>query len=129
MQVIKDNKSLAQAIAHLENVKRSEGYLLKEHFNFTVHSLNPINIVKEKFNQTIHAPGFKGKILSSVFGIASGYFTNSLLVGGSTNPIKKIIGTFIQNKIANLSQDVDTEELKEKGITLLSDTLQKLKIK
>lgn len=128
MQVIKDNKSLAEAIAHFESVKKSEGNLLKEHFKFTIHSLNPINIVKEKFNETIHAPGIKGKILSSIFGIATGYFTNNLIVGSSSNPLKKIVGSFVQNKVASLST-LNTDDVKDKSISFLSDTLQKLKIK
>lgn len=127
MQVIKDNKSLAQAIAHLENVKKSEANLLKEHFNFTVYSLNPVNVVKEKFNEVLHTPGIKGKIYNTVFGLATGYFTNNLIVGSSSNPIKKMIGSFVQNKVATMS--VDTEEVKEKSLSFLTDTLQKLKIK
>ena len=49
MQLIKDNKSLAQAISSLENAKKSQKNLLKEHFVYTIDSLNPINVVKEKF--------------------------------------------------------------------------------
>ena len=48
MQVIKDNKSLTAAIAELENVKKCEGILLRKHFEFTVHSLNPIKKKKKK---------------------------------------------------------------------------------
>lgn len=127
MQVIKDNKSLAEAIARLENVKKSQANLLKEHFDFTVYSLNPVNMVKEKINDAIHAPGLKGKIFSSAFSLATGYFTNNLIVGASANPIKKLVASFVQNKVANLS--LDTEDLKDKGISLVSDTLKKLKIK
>ena len=47
MQVIKNNKSLAEAIAQLELQKQTEEELLKEHFLYTVDSLNPLNIIKE----------------------------------------------------------------------------------
>ncbi|WP_395066873.1 hypothetical protein [Flavobacterium sp.] len=127
MQVIKDNRSLAKAIADLENVKKSEANLLKEHFNFTVDSLNPINMVKEKFNETFNSPDLKGKIFSTLFSVGTGLLTNNLIVGSSLNPIKKIAANLIQNQIVSLSQNTDA--IKEKGVTFLQDTLQKLKIK
>lgn len=128
MQVIKDNKSLAAAIAELENIKKAEGILLRKHFEFTVHSLNPINMVKEKFNETINSPDLKGKILGTAFSLASGYFTNSLIVGSSANPLKRMLASFVQNKVSSLSS-VNTDEVKEKSISFLSNSLQKLKIK
>jgi hypothetical protein len=126
MQLIKDNKSLAQAIANLENIKKSETNLLKEHFVYTIDSLNPINIVKEKFNETINSPDLKGKFLSSLFSIGTGLVANNLIVGNSLNLIRKIAANLVQNQLSSLNPDTDF--LKEKGISLLKGTLQKLKI-
>lgn len=130
MQIIKDNKSLAKAIADLENIKKSEKNLLKEHFDFTIYSLNPLNIIKEKFNNAINEPGLKGKIFKSVAGLATGYFANNVLIGSSNNPLVKIASSFVQSKISNLSLDtVDIKDVKQYGLTFLSDSLQRLKIK
>lgn len=127
MQVIKDNKSLAQAIANLENIKKSETNLLKEHFIYTIDRLNPINIAKEKFNETFNSPDLKGKIFTSLFSIGTGLVANNLIAGNSLNPVRKIAANLIQNQLSSLT--IDTDSLKEKGISILKDTLQKLKIK
>lgn len=127
MQTINNNKSLAQAIAHLENVKKSELNLLKEHYNFTVHSLNPINMVKEQFNTALHSPNLKGKILNTLFTIGTGLLTNNLIVGSSLNPFKKIVANVVQNKILSLAEN--TTDIKGKSTSFLIKNLQKLKIK
>jgi hypothetical protein len=50
MQAINNNKSLADAITALQNQQYSELNLLKSHLDYTLDSLNPINILKEKFS-------------------------------------------------------------------------------
>ena len=127
MQVIKDNKTLAEAIANLERQKKSEGNLLKEHFNFTVHSLNPVNIIKEKFNDVVNEPGITGKILKTAIGFASGYFSNKFLFGSLNNPVAKMVTSIVESKLSNLP--FDTTKLKDQGVSILSKTLQKLKFK
>lgn len=130
MQTIKNNKSLAAAIAHLENVKASEANLLNEHFKFTVHSLNPVNIIKEKFNDTIHAPGFKGMVFKNLFKVATGLATSNLVGGIGGGPIKKMIGSVLQTEVLSLVNNAaETKDLKDKGISFLQSTLQKMKIK
>ena len=127
MQTIKDNKSLAEAIAHLENVQKSEGNLLKEHFKFTVHSLNPMNIIKEKFNETISSPTLKGDIVQGAIGLATGFLTNRFLLGPSTGVLKNIAGTLVQKGLSTIN--VKPKKIKESGISLLKNVLDKMKIK
>jgi hypothetical protein len=126
MQLIKDNKSLAQAIASLENAKKSQKNLLKEHFVYTIDSLNPINVVKEKFLETFNSNDLKGNFFSGLLSIGSGLVANNLIVGNSLNPIRKIVANLVQNQLSSLNPD--TDYLKENGISLLKGTLQKLKI-
>ena len=90
MQVIKDNISLSQAIAHLENVKKSELNLLKEHFHFTTYSLNPVNIVKDEIKNIFTSPTLKSDIATNIIGIGSNF-----IKGSGLNPIKNILGNQI----------------------------------
>lgn len=136
MQTIKNNKTLTAAIQHLENVKQSEANLLKEHFYFTVDSLNPVNIVKEKFNDTINAPGFKGMIFKNLFKVATGLATSNIVGGLTGGPIKKMIGSVLQTQVLSLvdkatdtADSTNIVDVKEKGFSFLRNTLQKMKIK
>lgn len=126
MQTITNTKTLTAAIKQLEGVKRAEGNLLKEHFQFTIDSLNPINIVKEKINHAFHSDGMATKLIGSGLGIATSMLTGTIIGGSGNNPIRKLLATAIHGKIISLS---NSEEIKDKGISWLSNALQKIKIK
>ena len=126
MQVIKDNKSLAAAIAQMENIQKSEGHLLKEHFKFTIDSLNPMNIIKEKFNETISAPGLKSELIQGALGLATGFLTNRFLLGPSAGIVKNIAGTLVQKGLSKIN--VNPKNIKESGISFLKNVLKKMKI-
>ncbi len=128
MQAIKDNKSLAEAIAHLEAVRKSEGNLLHEHFKYTVHELNPINIVKEKFNSLFTSPTLRNEAVQAGIGLAGGLLTNKLIVGASGGFIRKALGMVAQAGITKMTIK-DPEAIKESGASLLQSWLTKLKIK
>lgn len=128
MQVIKDNKSLSEAIVFYQNKKKSEEGLLKHHFDFTVESLNPINIIKDKINNTIQTPGIKGKIVSTLFSIGTSIFTKNLILGNSLNPFKRMAVNLIQSQVSKLVDNPPTD-IKDKSISFLQENLQKLKIK
>lgn len=128
MQVIKDRQSLAAAIAHLENVHASEENLLKEHFKFTIHNLNPVNIIKDKISETFSAPIFKNEIVKGSLGIATGLLTNGLIVGSSHSLVKKVISSLVQTGISKVSLN-NPEAIKNTGISILKNVLTKMKIK
>ena len=128
MQAIKDNKTLAEAIAFYENKKKSELGLIRQHFDFTVDSLNPLNIIKEKIATAINAPGIKGKLFNTLFTIGTGMIGNNFLVGKSLNPIKKIAINLLQSQVTKLV-DNPPVNIKDKSISFIQEALQKLKIK
>lgn len=107
MQTIKDDRSLAHAIRTMENDRRSELDLLKRHFDYTIESLNPINIIKEKFtntvssfSDTVSSPSFKSKALKFAIGLASGFLTKKLVMGPSGGIIKNLLGTALQATVS-----------------------------
>ncbi|MBC7523578.1 MAG: hypothetical protein H7239_03980 [Flavobacterium sp.] len=121
MQTIKDNKTLAEAIAHLENVKKSELNLLKEHFHYTVHSLNPINIVKDKISDVFTSPTLKSDIATGIIAVGS-----TFIKGSGLNPIKNIVASLFKAQASKVVDNAD--EIKNNGLNFLQNSLQKLKI-
>ncbi len=128
MQTITNNKTLCEAIAQLESVKASQLSLLKHHYKFTVDSLNPINIIKEKINETFTSPNLKSNLFKTGLGIVTGLLTNKFIVGPSGGIVKKIVGGLVQNNLSKLTT-VDPEEMKESGKSFLKNVLSKMKIK
>ncbi|MES2543254.1 MAG: hypothetical protein V4548_00090 [Bacteroidota bacterium] len=128
MQTITNNKTLCEAIAQLESVKASQLSLLKHHYKFTVDSLNPINIIKEKINETFTSPNLKSNLFKTGLGIVTGLLTNKFIVGPSGGIVKKIVGGLVQSNLSKLTT-VDPEEMKESGKSFLKNVLSKMKIK
>lgn len=127
MQVIKDNKSLVNAIAHLENVQKSEANLLKQHFEFTIQSLNPINIVKEKIKETFSSPTLKSEIIKGSLTLATGLLTNNLIMGSNGNFAQKIVASLVQTGLSKLPL-IDPQSIKKSGFSFLQNVLAKMKI-
>ena len=128
MQVIKNQQSLAEAIIALENKQRFEENLLKAHFKHTLSSLNPVNIIKDKFKETFSAPAFKNKMVQGTLGIATGLLTNSILTGPAGNFLNNVLANLLQTGISKITT-YPRQSLKNSGISLLKTVLTKMKIK
>lgn len=127
MQVIKDDASLAEAIRLLENRRISQEDSLKEHWELTLTNLNPITLLKDGIKDTFSSPDFKSTLLKGAIGLATGFFTKKLIVGSSHSAIKAIIGTIAQTGATSLAFQ-NTEDIKSKGVSFLSNMLKKIKI-
>ena len=101
MQKIKTVADLKTAIQQLEYKQANQLLSLKEQFHATHESLKPWNVFKNTFKEFTSSPDFKGTILSTTIGLATGYLSKSLVVGASHNPIKKLIGSFLQLAVTN----------------------------
>lgn len=129
---VRDNKSLNEAILFLENKRQSDLYLLKEHFEFTKEQLNPINIIKEEFNDAISSPNLKGKVIKGAVGILSGFLAKKFVIGSGAGMVGKLAGTALQTGVTGLILKNVPENMgsvKDSGISLLQKGLNKLKIK
>jgi len=140
---VKDNKTLNEAIAFLENQQRSDAYLLKEHFEFTKQELNPVNIVKDKIQDVkesiqgaISSPSLKGKLIKSGLGLASGFLAKRFLIGSGGGIVSKLAGTALQTGVSTLLmkapdslENINVDKVKYDGISMLQKGLSKLKIK
>ena len=101
MKKINESEMLQEAIQILKEKKAFELVQLKEQYHVTYENLQPVNLIKNAFGQLTTSTEFKGNILNSIIGIASGYLTKKVLLGSTHNPIKKVLGTILQFAITN----------------------------
>jgi len=127
-QVIKNNKSLAEAITYFENVQKSHANLLQHQFEYTLENLNPLELIKEKIRGIFSAPILKNDAVKAAIGIGAGLLTNTLIVGASGGLVRKIMGSLLQSRISKLIHS-EPKEIKQSGITLLQSALSRIKIK
>ncbi len=127
MQVIKNQQSLAEAIVALENRQRFEENLLKTHFKQTLSSLNPVNIIKDKFKETFSAPIFNNKMVQGTLGLATGLLTNSIIASSSGNLLNNVLANLLQTGISKI-RTYPMSSLKNSGISFLKKVLIKMKI-
>ena len=128
MQIIKSDKTLAEAIAKLQNQRNSELNLLKSHFDYTVYNLNPINILKEKFSFFDKSPVQKSETIKEIVKIGTNLIGSKLIFGGRLNPLNIILPTLIQKSVnAVLTKNPEITEFSSKKF--LKNVLTKMKIK
>lgn len=121
--IINNDISLSQAIKKLEAKKQSEKNLLIAHFEYTKQQLNPLNIIKEKFNHTVHSGEVEDKIITAAIGVISGFATKKLFFGKSTNPVVGLLLSGLQTKLFTAAKE--SKIVKEKGIPIALDFLKK----
>jgi hypothetical protein len=102
MQAIKTAADMKIAIRELEYRQLTEWTLLKEEVNNTCESLKPSNLIKDTFRELTSSPDFKENILGATAGIAAGGLSRALLVGGTHNPFKKLLGALLQLGVTSL---------------------------
>ena len=101
MKKQQETEIIKEAIVILKLKQAEDLIQLKNQYNLTYESLQPVNLIKNVFAQLITSTEFKGNILNSAIGIASGYVTKKVLLGSTHNPIKKVLGTILQFVITN----------------------------
>lgn len=99
MKSLKENLELR--ILSLENQQKEDILLFKEDIHQIVSQLNPLNIVKNAFdNDNNRSEGLGNTILSDIIGISMGYISKKLMFGATNNPFKKLFGTMLQFAVA-----------------------------
>lgn len=125
MQKISNSKELKAAISALETQKAEQLVLLKAEANVVLESLKPENIVKNALHKALDSANIKGNIIDGVLGLAVGFLSKKMLVGGeSSNPLKNALGSLIQLGITNLVSK-NADDIKSAGKSLLSGLFSK----
>jgi hypothetical protein len=101
MKKISPTVQLSEAILLLEADHAIKGQILKDQFLVTYESLKPINLIKSTLKEIATSPIIGDNVLGSIMGLATGYLSKKIVVGGSANPFRKLFGTLLQFGIAN----------------------------
>lgn len=118
MKTKNETESLNELIRATEKKSAYELVLLKEQFHGTYESLKPINLIKSLFHDVTRSPEIKNDFVSNAIGLGTGILSKKLLMGGTHNPIKRMLGTVLEFAIANLVS-THTDDIKNIGGNLM----------
>lgn len=124
MGTITNITELNAAILLLENKQAQEAILLKEQFNLTYESIKPINFIRSTFKELVTAPDFKEDLLNTSISLAAGYFSKKLAVGSTNNPLKQILGSFLQMGVTSVVSK-NADDIRTKFMDILSVVFEK----
>lgn len=118
MKNITSIDELRDSIFLLEIKQANDWRLLKEEFHTTYENLKPINIIKNKFKDLASTPNLQSTVVNSVIGLATGFVAKKVFVGGSHNPITKLLGIILEIAVASkVSKNADG--IKSAGSSIL----------
>jgi hypothetical protein len=122
MPEITTTSELREAIRLLEIEQKTEGARLKEQVRIAYESLRPANLIGSTIKELAVLPDLKGDLLNAALGLAAGTLSKKAVVGDTGNPIKQLLGTFLQMGIASLVTK-NADSIKSFGSELLSRLL------
>lgn len=93
---------IEDVITLMENRQQDQFEKMKEQAVSIYENIQPINLLKNTI-QEIAMPSENNhlNIIQNFIGVATGFISKKLFIGKSNNPIKSIIGTLIEIKLAN----------------------------
>ena len=94
MQNINSTAELKDAIQQLEDKQANERKLLREQFNLTYASLQPVNLIKT-ITQAVASPDILRTILSATIGLSAGVFSKRIIASTSASILKKVFGSML----------------------------------
>jgi hypothetical protein len=91
---------LEETITRLRVQRAQEWILLRDQFHLTYESLKPINLLKHTIKEVSSSNEVKTGVVNNIMGVTTGYLARAMVLGSSSNPIKKIIGNLLQFAVA-----------------------------
>ena len=101
MQNITTKFELKNAIQLLEIEQVYKGELVKEQFHLIYENLKPVNILKGTFKDIVTSPNLIENVLTTAIGLGTGYLSKKIVVGASSNLIRKFLGSILQLGVTN----------------------------
>jgi hypothetical protein len=80
----------------LEEEQSVKGQLLKDQLFLTYESFKPAKIIQSTLKDLVTSPHMLDNIIDTTLSIATGYLTKRIVVGTSSNIIRRVLGTVIQ---------------------------------
>jgi hypothetical protein len=102
MKNITSVAGLKNAIQLLEDEQAGKGQLLKEQFYITYNSFKPGNLLGGTLKEMVSSPYLIENIIDTTISIATGYLAKKIVVGASSNMIRRLLGSVMQLGVTNL---------------------------
>ena len=96
---------------------------LKKTAAAAIDSIKPVNLIKNTFNSTIAAPGFGKNVIKGMFGLAAGFLSKKIFVMGSSNIVKKALGTVVELGVAKAVAN-NADKITATGIKLFNKAVK-----
>lgn len=127
MEKITSIKELRESILQLEIKQVDDERLLREQLVFTYESMKPVNVVKNSIKDLLASPDLKDDVFGASLGLAAGYLSKKAAVGSTHNPLKQLLGAFIQLGVTNVVAK-NSDGIKSLLIGLISKYLSGSKV-
>ena len=121
---LKSKADLDQAIARMEQLKHQQREEIVFLFKETTHSLNPVNIIKEKISDITEPGETRTSLLTTLGGMAAGMLTKKLIIGKTNNVVTSFLGNLIKTGTFGLSQG-QADKIKAYSTAIYHNVLQK----
>jgi hypothetical protein len=115
--------NLHMRIAELEALSFQQEEDLKNTAKILLDDLKPLNLIKNTFSSTIKSPGFGKNLLRGIVGLAAGFVSKKIFVMGSSNIVKKVLGTVVELGVAKVVAN-NADKIKSTGIKMLSKAIK-----
>ncbi len=102
MQNITTIAHLQAAIAEAETAQTKAIHALKEEAIAAYESMQPLQVLKTTLKNAATLPNLKDNLINASMGLVAGYFSKEVLIGDSKNPIRKVLGAFLEFGVANV---------------------------
>lgn len=124
MQTITSITDLKTAIQVLEFEQEFKKQQLNDQLLLIHESLKPVNLIKSTLSEVGSSPYLIDNMLGAAVGLASGYLSRKLVVSGSHNIFRKLLGSVIQFGVTNVVAQ-NTDPIKTFGQYIFQHFLQK----
>jgi hypothetical protein len=96
---------------------------LKNTASAAIDSLKPANLIKNTFNSTFRSPAAGKNLLKGAMGLAAGFLSKKLFVMGSSNIIKKALGTVVELGVAKVVAN-NADKITSSGIKVMNKVMK-----
>jgi hypothetical protein len=114
---------LNRRIAELEVLSLQQEEDLKSMTKIMLDDLKPMNLIKNAFSSTVKSPGFGKNLLRGIAGLAVGFITKKIFVMGSSNIVKKALGTVVELSVAKAVAK-NADKITSTGVKMLNKAIK-----
>ena len=96
---------------------------IKNTFSVAVNSLKPANLIKSTFSNAVKSPNLGKNLLNGAVSLAAGLLSKKILVRGSSNIFKKVLGTVVELGVAKVVSG-NADKITSSGIKMINRAIK-----